>query len=412
MSFTPRTVVAVFLAFATAYFLSALLRAITATLAPVLSAELSLSAADLGLLAGAYFLGFSLLQLPLGYALDRTGPRRTLVAMLLLAVLGCAAFALAEGLAALIAARMLIGAGVSACLMAPLTCFRRLLSPAGQLRANSWMLMTGSLGMLASTLPVQWLLPTLGWRGLFWGLAALLALSMLLVAVVVPRDTPAPAAAGAPGGGYRDIVRHPLFVRTAPLGFFLYGGMIAVQSLWAGPWLTRVTGVAPEQAAQGLFLINLSMLLAFLTWGALLPRLAHRGIDAVRLMGWGLPLPLMLLAGIVVLGPGAGGVAWAAWCMACTFVSVSQPAVGAAFPPALAGRALSAFNLVIFSGVFCVQWGIGLLIDGLRAAGWAEVAAFRGAFAIFGALCLLAYLWFLRGGRQRGQARECLNRRG
>ena len=33
--------------------------------------------------------------------------------------------------------------------------------------------MRGSLGMLASILPVQWLLPSLGWRGLFWVIAAL-----------------------------------------------------------------------------------------------------------------------------------------------------------------------------------------------------------------------------------------------
>ena len=105
----------VFFSFAFAYFLSALLRAVTATLAPAFSAELSLSSGDLGLLSGAYFFGFALMQLPLGRALDRFGPRRTLLALLAVAVAGCAAFAAATGLAALIAARMLIGAGVSAC---------------------------------------------------------------------------------------------------------------------------------------------------------------------------------------------------------------------------------------------------------------------------------------------------------
>ena len=68
-------------------------------------------------------------------------------------------------------ARVLCGAGVSACLMAPLTGYRRWYAPEHQMRANSWMLMTGSLGMLASTLPVQWLLPLMGWRPLFWILA-------------------------------------------------------------------------------------------------------------------------------------------------------------------------------------------------------------------------------------------------
>jgi hypothetical protein len=79
-----------------------------------------------------------------------------------------------------------------------------------------------------------------------------------------------------------------------------------------------------------------------------------------------------------------------------TFVSLAQPAVGMVFPASLAGRALSAYNLVIFIGVFVVQWGIGLLVDAFRAAGWTEVAAFRGAFGVFLATSMLSYAWFLR----------------
>lgn len=395
----------IFGAFAFTYFLSALLRAVTATLAPVFSDELGLRAADLGLLAGAYFLGFACMQLPLGTALDRYGPRRTLLTLLAAAVLGCAAFAMTNQLAAMIAARVLIGAGLAACLMAPLTLYRRIFSPLAQLRANSWMLMTGSLGMVASTLPVQSLLPHLGWRGLFWGLAGLLLAAGLLIALLVPKDRPDTADARLMGStghtagraiGYAEIGRHPLFVAMAPLGFVVYGGMIAVQSLWAGPWLTRVSQQSPGQAAQGLFVINLSMLVAFLGWGALMPRLARQGIDASRLMAWGLPLSLLVLLANVWLGPGAGAGHWALWCVACTFVSVSQPAVGAAFPPEQAGRALSAFNLVIFSGVFCVQWGIGLLVDALQGWGWAEGDAMRAAFAGLAVCGALAYAWFLR----------------
>ncbi len=82
--------VTVFMNFALAYFFSALLRAVTATLAPLFSQELNLGAAQLGLLAGAYFLGFAIMQLPVGRWLD--GPKRVMIGLLLVAVVGCMAF--------------------------------------------------------------------------------------------------------------------------------------------------------------------------------------------------------------------------------------------------------------------------------------------------------------------------------
>ena len=165
-----RQAIAVFTVFAFAYFFSTLIRAITATLAPTLVAEFALNARDLGLLAGGYFLGFAAMQLPLGRWLDRHGPRKVIVLFLTLAVAGCVAFSMATSFVGLLAARVLCGVGVCACLMAPLTGYRRWYAPANQIRANAWMLMVGAFGMVASTLPVQWLVPLVGWRALFVGM--------------------------------------------------------------------------------------------------------------------------------------------------------------------------------------------------------------------------------------------------
>lgn len=410
-----RAAVIVFLAFAFAYFLSALVRAVTATLAPTLAQEFSLEASDLGLLAGGYFLGFAATQLPLGTWLDRHGPRKVALGFLGVAVVGSLVFSVATGFAGLLAGRVLCGAGVSACLMAPLTGYRRWFEPTAQMRANSWMLMTGSLGMVASTLPVQWALPLVGWRPLFWWLAALIAVSMVVIAVWVPgwaAASPGPGPGEADGdrtgiarrgaavpSGYSMVWRHPYFQRLAPLGFFVYGGMVAVQTLWAGPWMQRVAGYTPLEAATGLFGINVAMLCTFWTWGMVNPWLLRKGLDADRLMAAGLPLSLVVLAVIVLAGPAAGGVAWALFCVSCTFVALTQPAVAMAFPQALAGRALSAYNLVIFAGVFVVQWGIGLAVDAFVAAGLSTVLAFRSAIAVFLACNVGAYAWFLWWGR-------------
>ena len=76
-------------------------------------------------------------------------------------------------------------------------------------------------------------------------------------------------------------------------------------------------------------------------------------------------------------------------------MSLSQPAVGMAFSQAIAGRALSAYNLIIFSGVFVVQWGIGLAIDAFLAAGLSTVGAYRAAMSVFLACCVAGWGWFL-----------------
>lgn len=396
-----RAAIVVFLAFAFAYFFSTLIRAITATLSPTLTREFALNASDLGLLAGGYFLGFAATQLPLGKWLDRHGPKKVILSFLTVAVLGCVAFSVATSFTGLLLARILCGVGVSACLMAPLTGYRRWFPATTQMRANSWMLMTGSLGMVASTLPVQWLMPIVGWRVLFWALAALVLLAMVLIAWQVPpwkAALPPGPDAGQAKASYAEVWRHPYFRKMAPIGFFCYGGLVAMQTLWAAPWMIKVAGYSPLQAASGLFWINVAMLGTFWAWGLANPWLARRGFHADRLIARGLPASFVLLAIVIIAGPalstGAGAV-WALYCMSCTFVSLAQPAVGMAFAPALAGRALSAYNLVIFAGVFVVQWGIGLAVEGFKALGLSEIQAFQTAMSVFLLCSVAAYLYFL-----------------
>ena len=390
-----KTAAIVFLAFAGAYSLSALVRAIIATLSPVLSLEFSLQSRDLGLLAGGYFLGFAATQLPLGTWLDRHGPKRVILCFLAVAVVGCLVFSAASSFSGLLIGRVLIGMGVSACLMAPLSGFRRWLDVPSLLRANSWMLMSGSLGMLASTLPVQWLLPIVGWRALFWALAGLVLVAMDVIALVVPRWTSGPAGTTDAPAGYAEVWKNRYFRKLSLLAFFNYGGLVAVQTLWAGPWMVKVAGYTPLEAATGLFYINAAMLLTFWSWGLVNPYLSKSGWHTDRLLAWGVPLSLLALATNIAGGASTGWVGWALFCMTSSVISLSQPAVGMAFVPALAGRGLSGFNLIIFSGVFTVQWGIGLLVDAFAAVGLAPLASFQAAFSVFLCCCIAAYAYFL-----------------
>jgi hypothetical protein len=137
-------------------------------------------------------------------------------------------------------------------------------------------------------------------------------------------------------------------------------------------------------------------------WGLVTPRLARNGWHAERLIAAGMPLSFIIFAIIIIAGSACPY--WSAailglYCMSCSLISLAQPAVGMAFPVRLAGRALSAYNLVIFSGIFAIQWGIGLLIDMFKSLGLADAGAFQGAFVVHLLCCMAAYLHFMKAKR-------------
>jgi MFS family permease len=399
---TRKNAAIVFFVFASAYFISTLIRAITATLSPTLSVEFQLEARDLGLLAGGYFLGFSIMQLLNGYWLDKHGPKKVILYLLCIGVVSCLVFSISNNFISLLLSRIFIGIGVSACLMAPLTGYRRWFAANMQQRANAWMLMTGALGMLASTLPVQWLLPVIGWRYVFVILAILLIISFIIIAFFSPswsdKEVEIIENSNSKVGffsGYLEIWKNPYFRSLVPLGFFNYGGLMAIQTLWAGPWMTKVSGYSALQSATGLFWLNFSMLITFWLWGLINPYILKKGISADKIIILGMPSSLIILLLTVYSGSNAGALHWTLFCVCSVFISLTHPAIGLAFPNNIAGRALSSYNLVIFFGVFIVQWGIGIIVDIIKLFGHNEILAFQGAFLIFFICCTGAYIYFL-----------------
>ncbi len=393
--------------FAAAYFLSYALRAINAVIAPALMADLQLSNADLGLLSSAYFVGFGSMQLPIGVWLDRYGARRTESALLLFAALGAAIFASSSTLTGLWVGRALIGVGVSACLMAALKAYRGWYAPERQSQLASWMLVSGTIGALSATVPVALLLPLVGWRMVFWGTALALLLAALLVFSRL-RDVEqsmaenAPPARG-PGPGYWEIFRDPYFRRMAVLGAVHQGGFMAIQSLWAGPWMVSVLGMSIADSARVLFVFNFCLMLAYLALSWWAPRHVsygtRPGLPVLRVVSIGLTGAVLLQMLMVLLPFQWSWWLWIPFAVVITVTTLAQTHVSLAFPPALAGRANSAFNLSLFIGAFAVQWGIGLLIDVFAAHGHTLADAMRLAMACYVAVQAGALLMFIGNGR-------------
>ncbi|HYF58872.1 MAG TPA: MFS transporter [Burkholderiaceae bacterium] len=398
----------IFACFALGYFMSYGLRSVNAVLAPDLVADLGLTNAQLGSLSSAYFLAFAAMQLPLGVWLDRYGPRRVDAVLMGVAALGCAGFALAGSLGELFVARAAVGAGVSAGLMAALTAYRQWFAPGQQTRLAAWMLMAGTTGVLVTTVPVHWALPLLGWRGVFWVAAAMLAAIGVAMWTLLPRDRERRDGGGlsfaASLGGYGEVFRNGYFWRMSMTAGVVQGGFVALQSLWVGPWFDRVLGITGAARADLLFVFNFVLMLAFLGLGLVAPRVGAERAALARIVAVGTAILIGFEAAIAWA---SGPWAWLPWLGLAVFATVYtlvQPRVGLAFPAHLAGRALTGFNLVIFAWMFASQWGFGVAIDAFREAGRGEADAFRAAMASLAAVhaaCLAAFVAWPRrwGGR-------------
>lgn len=384
-----RLAMQVFACFAGGYFMSFGLRAINAVIAPELTGEFGLSNAQLGSLSSAYFLGFTLLQLPLGIWLDRYGARRVDAALLVVAAIGCGVFASAGDVATLWVGRALIGAGVAGALMSALKGYRFWYSAHRQSQLTAWMLVAGTAGALSVTVPVQRLLPWIGWRGVFWSACVLLLLAAAAIAWFVPRDeeraSAAAAASASPAtrGSYGEVFRSAYFWRFAVASVLAHSTFIALQSLWAGPWFVQVLGMDPEVSAEALFAFNLTLMLGFFGLGWAMPRMERRGWSYVRISAVGLSVFLALQLAIALAhGPWA----WTLWplmALAATFFTVMQTHVSLSFRAALTGRAYTAYNLVVFGAIFVNQWLFGVVIDLFRDAGRSTGDAFRATLIVW-----------------------------
>ena len=209
----PRAVLSLVGVLVAIYIVSQFLRSSVAVIAPDLAAELGLAAVEIGLLSSAYFLAFAAVQLPLGIAIDRFGPRACLLACACVTIVGSILFATATSTAGLIAARVLLGIGTCASLMGPLAIYARRFPPERFATLTGMQIGFGSIGGLLATAPLAFAAAMIGWRGSFLAVAAVTAVIALLVAVVV---TDEPRQAG-PSQRARDAEgKHRRPVRAVP----------------------------------------------------------------------------------------------------------------------------------------------------------------------------------------------------
>jgi len=387
----------IFLPFAAGYYFSYFLRNVNAVIAPELTRELGVSAADLGLLTSAYLLAFGAVQLPLGLALDRYGPRRVEATLLLVAAAGCALFAVGDSLTDLAVARALIGLGVSSCLMASFKAFSQWFGTERQASLNAAIMAAGGLGALTASTPLSWSIPHFGWRPVFVALAV--AGVAVAAGIFSTPDKPSgarPEPLSSQVTGLMEVLTSRAFWRYAPQSTLIIGGFLALQGLWAVPWLMNFSGLTREVAAHHLLLMGSGMLTGFLAIAFGVAPLKARGIGPGRLLKFGMGLGL-LATFLIVLGVGPSQPLWMVLGLVFSVGNLAYALLQGDFSAALAGRVNTALNLMVFVGAFGIQWGFGAVVDVLQTAGHAPRAAYQITFGSLLALQVASWLWFLRG---------------
>ncbi|MDP1836886.1 MAG: MFS transporter [Reyranella sp.] len=379
---------------AIAYVASHFFRAANVTIGLDLMRDLHIGPEALGALTGAFFFGFSAMQIPCGFFFDRYGPRRTVSGMLLLAVAGAALFTLAPSWPLLLTGRALMGAGFGVMLIGTMVVISRWFPPDRFSTLAGMVLSIGLVGNLLATTPLAWGTELIGWRGVFAMVVAFTSVAALAVWLIV-RDAP-------PGHpflerktespremlrGLQEVLRNPTLPFILALNFCNYACTFTLQGLWGGPFLREVHGLSRIDSGNVLLVAVIAYQIGMLVFGPLDRVLDTRkwiaiaGTSAIAtILGtlalWG-QAPLWLAIGAIV---GIG------------FLSASSTMVmthgRGIFPDRLLGRGMATMNTSVMLGVACMQTLSGVILGAFEPLpdGARSEEAYR---TLFGFMCLV-----------------------
>jgi len=338
------------------YVLSQFFRAFLAVLTTPLGQDLGIGPDVLATASGYWFLVFAAMQIPVGWALDTLGPRRTAGWLFLAGGGGGAAlFALAQSATHIHISMGLIGMGCAPVLMASFYIFAREFDGARFATLAALMIGIGTVGNLISSYPLALAVDTIGWRNAMWALAALSSLIAfgLLVAVKDPAQIK-----DNPGGSLLDVFKIPALWLLFPLMFVNYTPVAAIRGMWISPYLRDVFDMPLTQVGLGILVMSLAMIVGTLAYGPLDRLLGTRKWVVIGGNG-------MTLALLIVLIWQVGGGAWTSVALMAGigFFGATFPVIIAHarsfVPPHLVGRGVTLMNLFGIGGVGVMQFASG-----------------------------------------------------
>lgn len=405
----PSTVrLRVFFLFAAGYFVSYVFRGVNLGFAPLITHDLGLSAADLGLLTSLYFIGFALAQIPVGVLLDHFGPARVTAGMLVFAAAGIGVFGASSGLAGLMAGRLLIGVGVSVCLAAAFKASAQHFPVWRLPLMNGLTMAVGGLGGVVVGSPLSSLLHVATWRQVCVGLAVFTLVVAAAIALFAPRKADAHHQADivTQFKGTWHIMKSAAFWKIASFPVVTQGVFFAMQSLWIRPYLTDVMDLTPAHASALVSVLGFAMMFGSVSFGAAARSLEGRGVSVYAFCGVGMVLFVVTQLLMVLRVPLPPAVLIAAYGVFGGTGILSYAVAARYFPTHMAGRVNTTLTLVIFLLIFGFQVGVGAMLSlWLAQAGRYPASAHITVWAALIALQVASAIWYMLPGRalQRGE---------
>lgn len=383
---------------AAAYVASHFFRASNVTIGLDLMRDLRIGPEALGALTGAFFFGFSVMQVPCGFFFDRYGPRLTVFGMLLLAVVGGAVFTAAPGLPFLLVGRAIMGAGFGVMLIGSMVVISRWFPPDRFSTISGWVMSIGLIGNLLATTPLAWAAEAIGWRMVFAGVVAFTALAAIAVVLIV-RDAPPghpflERKSESPSEmlrGFMEVLRNPRLPYILALNFCNYACVFTVQGLWGGPFLREVHGLTKIQSGNVLLGAVVAYQVGMLVFGPL-----DRVLDTRKWIAFSGTLTIAVIMGMLALLNHPPVWLPVAAIVGMGFVSSSSTMImahgRAILPDRLIGRGMATINASVMLGVACMQSLSGVILGMSEplASGARTEPAYQTLFGFMCAVLLVA----------------------
>jgi predicted MFS family arabinose efflux permease len=372
-----------------------------------LTADLKLSAAQIGMVSGIFYYVFAVAQLPLGPLLDRVGGRLMMSVLGIITTCGSLIFAMSTGYSSALAGRILLGLGTASVLMGSLKVLTRWVPPQSFARASGILVAVGNLGSIAATVPLAWVIGTIGWRSTFIA-AAFVQLACTVILFIIVRDAPAPEASDSTSihsfktnvntsifNTWKGLFAMPAFWLVSLVAFFWYGNYMVLLGLWGGPYLREAAGLTRSEASTILLCTSVGYICGSMLLGKFIDLLGG-SLFKTALIGQSILLVMMT----AMLGPAEHlsktvlaiiffilGFAAAS---GLTIYPLSRSLVSTQF----AATAMTCVNFFLLMGAAVVQQIMGISIHTFtRGESGYPAFAYHAAFLI--PICGLAWTLFL-----------------